>query len=95
MNFCAGLQETLSSLHPKWTWRVAENNGPSTSVIILAQGQAIPGEVVVSLGDERDQKLAETIVGGQAYCDFLNRGKSEIDFARDLAAKILGQLKPA
>jgi hypothetical protein len=89
MNFCAAFQRQLHNAHPDWTWRVAENPDPSTSVIILSQGQQIPGEVFVSVHDRDGAKLAEVVVGGQAYCNALAAGRSELDFARETGAKIL------
>jgi hypothetical protein len=89
MNFCAALQRQLHNAHPDWTWRVAENPDPSTSVIIFSQGRQVPGEVFVSVHDRDGAKLGELVVGGQAYCDALGAGKSDADFALELGARLL------
>ena len=70
---------------------MVENDNPSTSVIILSQGQSVPGEVLVSVFDPENQKVAESIVGGQAYCNFIKVGRTDSDFAADLGRKILAE----
>jgi hypothetical protein len=89
MNFCSALHCHLHNAFPDWMWRVSENPDPSTSVIILSQGQRIPGEVFVSVHDRDGAKLAEMVVGGQAYCDALGAGGSDADFARETGARLL------
>ena len=91
MSFCSTLQRHLHSQFPQWTWRVAENANPSTSVIILSQGQTVPGEVLISLFDGAKVRRSECVVGGQAYCNFIKGGKTDADFAGHIGRKILSE----
>jgi hypothetical protein len=93
MNFCSLLQENLAAHFPKWTWKVVENQNPSTSVIILSQGNMIPGEVIVSVTDAAGKALGAKVVGGQAYCDYIKSGRGESEFARELGGEMAASLK--
>ncbi|MBI3880718.1 MAG: hypothetical protein HY301_11745, partial [Verrucomicrobia bacterium] len=69
MSFCATLQKKFATHFPKWRWEVVENANPSTSVIIMAQGMMIPGELILTIQDDAGRRLGQEVVGGQSYCD--------------------------
>lgn len=95
MNFCAMLQSQLAAAFPGRRWKVVENTNPGTSVIILAQGQHIPGEVIVTCSDPASAREKQQIVAGQAYCDYLQKGRTDAEFARVVGEQLQAQLDKA
>lgn len=95
MNFCEMFQAQLAAAHPSRRWKVVENANPGTSVIILAQGQHIPGEVIVTCTDPERSREVQKIIAGQAYCDFLQSGRSDAEFARTTGDQLIALLAAA
>jgi len=88
MRFCGELQERLTRIFPGHRWLVAVNPNPDTSVIILSQGEEIPGEFTVTANSTSDDTSTTRIFRGQSFCDTLSAGGTMDDFARNAGATL-------